>query len=213
MFDFVLQSVAAGTACFASSHFFFLSTVTMAALPRWDMCWSAFNLTSFLTWFGSYATEEEQIDAMQLYTVEHRRAVPAWLSAYGVVPQDVPLQVTHMGVKVNFPRRCCMEPNCERCSTGRGGYQFRWVDRRWTPSAALDLSLTPQQVQVEMCKRWPRGLLPIPRERMQPPAASSTASSLPPAGPGDLGSQPAAWYVRAVPEPPAESAADVSDDV
>ena len=185
----------------------------MAALPRWEKCWSSYNLTSFLTWFGSYATQQEQIDAMELYTVEHRRVVPAWLLAYGVVPQDLPLQVTFKGAKVNFPQRRCSEPECERCTTGRGGYQFRWVDPRWTPSAALDLSLTPQQVQDEMCKLWPRGLLPIPRERMQLPAASSTVSSSPPAGPGDLVSQPAAWYVRAVPEPPAEFAAVVSDDV
>ena len=185
---------------------FFPPTRTMAAMPRWEKCWSSYNLTSFLTWFGSYATEEEKLDAMELYTVEHRRAVPAWLLARGVVPQDVPLQVTHMGVKVNFPRRCCMEPNCERCSTGRGGYQFRWVDRRWTPSAALDLSLTSQQVQVEMYKPWPRGLLPIPRKCMQFPAASSSASSSSPAG---FGLRPAVWNVCAVSAPPVEPAVDV----
>ena len=209
MLALVVQPVAAGTACLASPQFFFPPTLTMAAMPRWEKCWSSYNLTSFLTWFGSYATEEEQLDAMQLYTVEHRRTVPAWLSARGVVPQDLPLQVTLMGVKVNFPQRCCSEPHCERCTSGRGGYQFRWVDRRWTPSAALDLSLTPQQVQVEMRKPWPRGLLPIPRDRMPPPGASSSASSSSPAGPADLGSRPAAWNVRAVPEPPVEPAADV----
>ena len=209
LLDSAVQSVAAGTACLASFHFFFPSTVTMAALPRWEMCWSAFNLTSFLTWFGSYATEEEQIDAMQLYTVEHRRVVPSWLLTHGVVPQEVPLQVTLMGATVYFPQRRCSEPECERCTTGRGGYQFRWVDRRWTPSAALDLSLTPQQVQVEMYKPWPRGLLPIPRKRMQLPAASSSAYSSSPAESVDFGLRPAAWNVRAVPEPPVEPAVDV----
>ena len=113
LLDFALQSVAAGTACLASFHFFFPFTVTMAALPRWEMCWSAFNLTSFLTWFERYATKEEQVDAMQLYTVEHSCVVPAWLSAGGVVPQDVPVQVTHRGAKVAFPRRCCTEPQKE----------------------------------------------------------------------------------------------------
>ena len=146
---------------------------------------------------------------MQLYTVEHRRAVPAWLLARGVVPQDVPLQVTLMGVKVNFPQRCCSEPHCERCTSGRGGYQFRWVDRRWTPSAALDLTLTPQEVEREMRKSWPRGLLPIPKDCMPLLSASSSASSSSPEDLAESGSRPAAWNVRAVPEPPVEPAVDV----
>ena len=166
------------------SHIVFFScsaVVKMADLPRWKKCWSSYNLTSFLTWFRSYATLKEQQEAMHLYTVEHRRIVPAWLSARGVVPEDVPLQVTLMGVKVDIPHRKCSEQNCERCISGRGGYQFRWVDRRWTPSAALDLTLTPQEVECEMRKPWPRGLLPIPEDCMPLLSASSSASSSSPA--------------------------------
>ena len=173
----------------------------MAALPRWEKCWSSYNLTSFLTWMGHYASEVEKEEAMQLFTVDHRRGVPAWLVARGVIPEEVPLQVTVGGVKVDFPKRPCQEPGCERCITGRGGYQFRWVDARWTPTAALDLSLNPQEVQVEMYKPWPRGLLPIPRDRMAPPGPSPASSSSPTATISSLGLEPAAWNLRAIPVP------------
>ena len=39
---------------------------------------------------------------------------------------------------------------------------FRWVDSRWTPRAALDLTLTPWEVHQEMYKPWPRGMRPAP---------------------------------------------------
>ena len=131
----------------------------MAALPRWQKCWSSYNLSSFLTWIRCYATEDEKQSVLQLYILEHRRApTPEWLTAKGVVPQEVPLQVTVHGEKFDLPRKRCLKITCERCMSGRGGYQFRWVDQRWTPCAALDLTLTPGQVQVEMYALWPHGL-------------------------------------------------------
>ena len=136
-----------------------------------------------------------------MYTVEHRRATPDWLLARGIVPQEVPMTVTARGVKVEFPTRPCMEGNCQRCISGRGGYQFRWVDSRWTPRAALDLGLTPQQLQVEMYTPWPRGVLPIPRDRMAAAGSSSSSSTSRPAGGTHAASAPEAWNLRAVPEP------------
>ena len=209
VFAFVVRHVTAGTSCLASPRFFCLAFISMAHMPRWDICWSSYNLTSFLTWFRSYATEEEQLGALHLYTVEHRRTVPKWLAARGVVPQDVPLQVTYKGAKVDFPQRKCSEPGCERCASGRGGYQFRWVDRRWTPSAALDLRLTPLEVQDEMYKSWPRGLLPIPRDRLPLLGASSSSTCSSPEDSAESGSHPAAWNARVCPEPPVEPAAHV----
>ena len=185
----------------ARSSFYLCTRAIMAALPRWEKCWSPYNLTSFLTWMGHYASEAEKEEAMQLFTVEHRRDTPAWLVARGITPEEVPLQVTVGGVKVDFPQRQCEEPGCERCATGRGGYQFRWVDSRWTPAAALDLSLNPQELQVEMYKPWPRGLLPIPRDRMAPPGPSPASSSSPAGAISPLGAEPAAWNLLVAPEP------------
>ena len=143
----------------------------MAALPRWQKCWSSYNLSSFLTWIRCYATEDEKQSVLQLYILEHRRApTPEWLTAKGVEPQKVPLQVTVHGKAIVLPKKLCSEVNCWRCTSGTGGYQFRWVDPRWTPRAALNLKLTPDGVKDEMyTKPWPHGLLPIPQDRSSVP--------------------------------------------
>ena len=52
----------------------------------------------------------------------------------------------------------CTQEDCERCLNGKGGYQFRWIDPRWTPEAAIRLHAHPWQVQ-EWCKEpWPIGV-------------------------------------------------------
>ena len=33
----------------------------------------------------------------------------------------------------SMPTKLCNTHACFRCTVGRGGYQFRWVDRRWLP--------------------------------------------------------------------------------
>ena len=180
-------------------------------MPRWEKCWSPYNLTSFLTWMRHYASEEEKAEVMHLYTVEHRKSVPAWLAARGIIPQEVPLQVTIGGVQVDFPKNPCDERGCERCRSGRGGYQFRWVDPRWTPQAALDLSLSPQQVQTEMYKPWPRGLLPIPKGSRDHDS-TVPAGAIQPTSSSRTSGDPEAWVLRAMPEPAQESAASSSID-
>ena len=174
------------------------------AMARWQLCWSSYNYQSFRAWFHHHATETEQEEALQLYTVEHRRTTPQWLLAMGVVPQDVQATFKFRGQGRHLPAVPCSEAGCERCATGRGGYQFRWVDARWTPRAALDLSLTPQQVAQEMYKPWPQGMRPVV---VEPAAAGSSSahatplpkSAQPAASQGSSSRQ--AWNLRAVPEP------------
>ena len=137
--------------------------VLMANLPRWQMCWSQANLGSFLSWFTHYATADEQEEALHLHIVQHRSGPSPLLAARGIFPQEVPIGLTlASGVKCNMREFPCADVGCRRCAEGRGGYQFRWCDPRWTPSAALDLSLSPQELQREIYKPWPRGMIPIP---------------------------------------------------
>ena len=92
---------------------------------------------------------------------------PQWLLRQGAVPQRVPTTYVFRGERIPMPVRQCTQPNCDRCTTGRGGYQFRWVDARWTPRAAMDLTLNPEQVRRAMGRPWPMGM------RVSPSSQSS----------------------------------------
>ena len=196
------------TACSADTASTTISSLftRMAHYPRWRELWSTYNLSSFLTWFHHYATEEDKQSVLHLFTVEHRRATtPGWLAANAFIPQEVPLQVTVNGKEFALPKRRCSEDNCERCISGRGGYQFRWFDQRWTPLAALDLKLTPEQVNFEMYNEpWPRGLRAIPRGRGATACSSSCSISPRPTGSSQTAATPKAWICRTIPEPPLE---------
>ena len=137
------------------------------ASPQWRLCWSPWNYTSFITWFGNYASADEQREVLGLYMVVHRQKPSELLQARGIVPQELePSLRLRDGSVHQLPSLPCQDVGCKRCDEGRGGWQWRWCDKRWTPSAALDLALTPQELQTEMYRPWPRGLLPskpVPR--------------------------------------------------
>ena len=133
----------------------------MAHFPRWGVCWSSYNLHSYLIWFEHYATEDEQQSVLELHMVEHAAKTPA-LDAMGIIPRTIPVTLSSRGTSTELSSRPCKQSLCERCREGRGGYQFRWIDSRWTPRAALDLSLRPHEVLVAMDRPWPDGSLRIP---------------------------------------------------
>ena len=155
----------------------------MANLPRWEMCWSSFNLTSFMTWFHHHASPAEQLEAAHLHMVVHRQADCEVLAALGLPPQQVALQLRfYDGTSRAFMKQECAEPGCERCASGCRGYMFRWVDSRWTPSAALDLTLTRSQLTQEMYK--PPGSSPqVPAPSPQVPSGAPRCHQVPPGAP------------------------------
>ena len=134
----------------------------MAALPIWGDCWSAYNLQSFQIWFAHYATEAEQESVLDLYVIEHFKEDPV-LFGVRLPTESVPVTLSFRGAHVQLPRRACSQADCRRCSQGHGGYQFRWIDSRWTPRAALDLTLNPRTAMQAMDSPWPRGLRSIPK--------------------------------------------------
>ena len=177
----------------------------MAAFPRWSECWSSYNLQSFQIWFQHYATEHEQQSVLELYVVEHRALTPI-LDSLGLVPVTIPVTLSMRGTSVTLPTQPCRQPGCARCVSGRGGYQFRWIDSRWTPRAALDLSLNPQQAVEAMGRPWPHGMRSIPAgtsRRCSSTSMSSSCTELPSASPQASSppmppseQQPAAYRVR-----------------
>ena len=104
----------------------------MASFPRWETCWSSYNLSSFLVWWSHYATAEEQEEAYQLRLVVHRSGPPPqFLVARGIVPQHVPIGLIFKdGRRQEMLTQACTDSGCARCTSGRGGYMFRWCDPR-----------------------------------------------------------------------------------
>mmetsp|Transcript_2583 Transcript_2583/g.4410 ORF Transcript_2583/g.4410 Transcript_2583/m.4410 type:complete len:169 (+) Transcript_2583:48-554(+) len=78
-------------------------------------------------------------------TVDSMAMLGSFVGFLNQAPDNAEL-AKHMGLtQVNHRSECmpgpmfpgiirevpCTEEGCERCTTGRGGYQFRWYDRRW----------------------------------------------------------------------------------
>ena len=135
----------------------------MADYPRWDICWSTSNWSSFCTWMEHYASEEDKQNCIQLHIVNHKQKTNPDLDAMGLKPEKIPQTFVVNGERVTFPERLCQTPNCKRCLTGRGGWQFRWIDRRWTPEESLNLSLNPLEHHEAVSQPWPMGMLMPPK--------------------------------------------------
>ena len=109
--------------------------------PTWqEGTISDLNLQMFIEWVHAHPAEALEVFG-QMWIIQHRHLLrgPAASGIQPVVWVTPPaLQALH-----RFP---CVANNCARCSTGRGGYQFYWCDRRWTPRLCLpmrDLDMDP----------------------------------------------------------------------
>ena len=97
------------------------------------------NLNGFLKWAGT-ASEEELSEVMQvIYMVEHRMGDED--SSQPPVPQ-VSFYREDLRTQWFMRHMWCQEPNCLRCHSGRGGWQFRWVGP-WTCPTIIGDQNTP----------------------------------------------------------------------
>ena len=107
---------------------------------------SPINLSAFLRW--AMAAEEADIDrAMQtVYLLDHRMDGD---SLHGTVPM-FPVIIQRESLNRTWVKnhRPCIDPRCPRCTTGRGGYQFRWVGP-WTCPNSLGDGQTPPHVVMQ----------------------------------------------------------------
>ena len=103
------------------------------------------NLNAFIRWCAT-ATEEELDKAFDnIYITEHR--------IEETTLEDLPLEPvlierSDLDRIFTIPQRPCRSWSCRKCSTGRGGYQFRWVGP-WTCLHSLGDGVQPPHVMME----------------------------------------------------------------
>ena len=127
---------------------------------RWRQCFSELNLDSFLVYVANYASADEIVELKTYPVVYHR-------FRYDELAVRIPVGVTVDGVWHALPEVACDAPDCLRCTTGRGGFQFCWIDGRWTPEAALDLTQTRFEAAMAAQNAFPEGCLKRPRPENQ----------------------------------------------
>ena len=132
---------------------------TMAHAPRWQQCFTVPNLDSFTNYIAFYATAAEVEELVLLPVVYHR-------GNWDGIATRIPIGVMIKGRWTPLPEAECSGQDCERCRAGRSGYAFYWMDPRWTPEAAIDLTMTHEEMRAESNQPWPRGILqpPLPAQ-------------------------------------------------
>ena len=122
----------------------------MVSPPRWQLCFTTPNLDSFTNYIKYYASEAEVAELLQLPVLYHR-------SAFDVVAVRMAIGVMVGQRWTALPQAECEWPQCARCGSLRGGYSFYWVDERWTPEAALDLTLMREELRRNPTRRGQKG--------------------------------------------------------
>ena len=74
-------------------------------------------LSAYLGWASTAPGEELQATFPYLWMVDH-------------LGPDEPLAPPSLRGTI-VPQRPCTDLDCRRCTNRWGGYQFRWIDRRW----------------------------------------------------------------------------------
>ena len=90
----------------------------MAHLPRWvehPRLDSSAMLSAYLEWTKDATLTELADTVPHLWLIEH-------------APAETPAPTIN---GVSMPQRICATVGCRRCLSLRGGYQFKWTDRRW----------------------------------------------------------------------------------
>ena len=118
---------------------------TLDELYRSPFVYSPLNLGAFLKWAGT-ASEADLDRAFEtVYIVDHRMDE----DIFGVVPvMPVIIQRADLNITWEMPHVECTEVGCQRCESGRGGYQFRWVGP-WTCPQTIGDENTPPLVLVQ----------------------------------------------------------------
>ena len=118
---------------------------------------SPMNLNAFYRWAAT-ASEEEIDEVMQnIYTVEHFTgdSDDDWSTqpVHPIVIRRPDLEVYWVMTQVNCPDGDV----CERCSTGRGGWSFRWIGPWTCPTIIGDEDTEPEEVfRRARARRCPR---------------------------------------------------------
>jgi len=99
--------------------------LTSVELPRWidhPRVDSQAMLSAFLDYRGR-CTGEARAQLDHLYMIVHSHEPTIVVGGQVIRPQEIRPQ--------DIRTRPCAAQECERCLTGRGGYQFKWYHGRW----------------------------------------------------------------------------------
>ena len=140
--------------------------------PQWQTVFSVPNLDSFTNFVAYYATDEEIEELLQLPVVYHT-------GVWDAIAFRVPIGVMVKNRWVALPEAECQLSGCSRCEIGRSGYSFYWMDERWTPEAAIDMTQTLEEMRAESQQPWPRGILRPPQPSREPATLLTTEWDLP----------------------------------
>ena len=110
---------------------------------------SSFNYACFQHWARDCSKDELRRVMQTIFTIEHNDPFVAY---------EQPTIIRG----IQLPRRYCEQPQCPRCMDLRGGYQFRWLDPRWTGTNCLVLGQTPEEAKTRIMREGTGILLPIP---------------------------------------------------
>lgn len=101
---------------------------------KWEVCYSAINLLSFLNWLTYEASPEEAFEARLLPIVWHK--MPEHTD--GQVQRNpgvwVPIETGRMYHEMKGTT--CQRSSCWRCGSKAGGFAFHWQNAKWTPRCA-----------------------------------------------------------------------------
>ena len=122
-----------------------IMAATLDELYLEPFVYSPMNLGAFLKW-ATTASEADLDRAFQtVYIVDHH--MDEYI--FGEVPvMPVIIERADLNRTWVMPHAECTEAGCQRCESGRGGYQFRWVGP-WTCPQTIGDENTPPQVLIE----------------------------------------------------------------
>ena len=93
----------------------------MADWPRWILD-STVDSSAMLYAYTKWA-DAQPGHVEPLCVIEHRMPETVEIAGFQIMPKKATTKGTF--------ERPCTDLGCERCRTGRGGYQFRWYSAMW----------------------------------------------------------------------------------
>ena len=91
---------------------------------------SSHNLYNYLTWAKTASREELLISLALVSIIEHEMGDNGFASVPSIIDRP------DIGLRMEMPVEACTADNCIRCTTGRGGYAFRFIGP-WTCHSAI----------------------------------------------------------------------------
>ena len=108
----------------------------LAAVQPLPQVYTPANHMNFLHWAKTATANELRLVLRLIHSVEHR-------CNFGPPPPSPAVHRPDIEMTIVVPSKRCTEADCERCRTGRGGWQFRWAGPWLCPATIPANNNTP----------------------------------------------------------------------